>query len=108
MGQYYAGPPPELVALAIPILFIIVAGLVAVTAIVSVSIRNTVQHAHTERTRRDLAAFVAEGSITPEDAERLLVATPAARRHGLASRTPGCGPGDRRRPMRRTPERDWS
>lgn len=30
-----------------------------------------------EHTRRELAAYVAEGSMTPQDAERLLTAEPA-------------------------------
>ena len=38
------------------------------------TIGRTVRYASRERTRREIAAFIAEGSMTPEQGERLLKA----------------------------------
>ena len=58
----------------IPVLAIAVGGGVAVIAIVFGTIKEMVVKANREKTRREVAAYVAEGSITPEDAERILTA----------------------------------
>jgi len=51
----------------------VVGGLgIAALAIISHLIRSTSQRRHFEESRREIAAYVAEGSITPEDAQRLL------------------------------------
>lgn len=36
------------------------------------SIGKTVRHGSKERTRREIAAYIAEGSMTPEQGERLM------------------------------------
>ena len=47
---------------------------VAVVAIIAESIRKTAQTRHREESRREIAAYVAEGSISADDAARLLAA----------------------------------
>ncbi|MCC6660645.1 MAG: hypothetical protein IT437_07135 [Phycisphaerales bacterium] len=49
-------------------------GLIALTAIVSGAISKTVRSTSRERTRREIAAYIAEGSMTPEQGERLMAA----------------------------------
>ncbi|GEM_PF-467369 len=56
----------------VPVLVFGVGGLIAVSAIVFGTHAATTQAKERERTKRELAAYVAEGSITPDDAERLL------------------------------------
>ena len=56
----------------IPVLAICIGGVIAILAISLGVIKNIVRTASRERTRREVAAYVAEGSITPDDAERLL------------------------------------
>ena len=53
-----------------------IGGIVAVVAIVFGSIRRISMNAEREKTRREIAAYVAEGSMTPEDGARLLSASP--------------------------------
>jgi len=51
----------------------IIGGLtVAIVAIISGAIRNTLTTKAREQSRREIAAYVAEGSITPDDAIKLL------------------------------------
>jgi hypothetical protein len=47
---------------------------VAIFGIVSGTVKYTVRTKQREESRREIAAYVAEGSITPEDAQRLLEA----------------------------------
>ncbi|HEB60777.1 MAG TPA: hypothetical protein ENJ06_03030 [Phycisphaeraceae bacterium] len=47
-------------------------GIIAVTAIVLGSLTKIVQVRSRERTRREIAAYIAEGSMTPEQGERLM------------------------------------
>lgn len=63
----------------VPIVMFGVGGLVAVVAIVSGNLRRTLKARQVEMSRRELAAYVAEGTMTPQDAERLLKAGPAVR-----------------------------
>jgi len=60
----------------IPFLVFGIGGLIAIFAIVFSTIKKTAITKHREQTRRELAAYVAEGSMTPDDAERLLKAEP--------------------------------
>lgn len=48
--------------------------LVALTAILSGCVKSVVRSVSRERTRRDIAAYIAEGSMTPEQGEKLLSA----------------------------------
>jgi len=45
---------------------------IAVIAILSSAIAGMVRHGQREKSRRDVAAFVAEGSMTADEGERLL------------------------------------
>ena len=61
-------------ALMIPIIFVLDMGVIGVVAIVFGTISSMVTSREQERTRREIAAYIAEGSMTPEDGERLLTA----------------------------------
>lgn len=54
--------------------FIILGGgmIVAITAILGGYISGTMRASARERTRREIAAYVAEGSISPEQGERMM------------------------------------
>jgi len=52
----------------------IVFGGVAVIAILSNAISSVLRTRARERTRREIAAYIAEGSISPEQGERLMQA----------------------------------
>jgi hypothetical protein len=58
----------------VPIVLFGVGGLVAVVAIVSGNLRRVLTTREREMSRRELAAYVAEGTMTPQDAERILKA----------------------------------
>ena len=47
---------------------------VAIVAIITEAIRKTLQTRAREESRREIAAYVAEGSISPDDAAKLLAA----------------------------------
>lgn len=55
---------------------IVIIGLmvIGVVCLVVYEIRKASMHRQTEQTRREIAAYVAEGSISPQDAERILKA----------------------------------
>ena len=55
-------------------LFWMIGGLVAVIAIVSSTLSNIIRTSARERSRREIAAYIAEGSMTPEQGERLMAA----------------------------------
>ncbi|KAA0215160.1 MAG: hypothetical protein DYG94_09775 [Leptolyngbya sp. PLA3] len=59
----------------IPLVAIVGGITVAIIAIIAKTIRATARTKEVEATRREIAAYVAEGSITPADAERLLKAS---------------------------------
>ncbi len=47
-------------------------GLIAIMGIIFGSIKSTAETKEREKTKREIAAYIAEGSMTPEDGERLL------------------------------------
>ena len=55
-------------------LFYLVGGFVAFTWIVLGTITSMVKSVARERTRREVAAYIAEGSMTTEQGERLMAA----------------------------------
>ncbi|MFN0131811.1 MAG: hypothetical protein ACKVW3_04650 [Phycisphaerales bacterium] len=61
-------------------LALVVGALIAITAIVSGGIKAVVRSITQERSRREIAAYIAEGSMTPEQGERLLVAGESLRK----------------------------
>lgn len=54
-------------------------GLIVLVAIVSDAMRKASQVKHVEETKRELAAYVAEGSMTADEAHRLMTAKPGKR-----------------------------
>lgn len=63
----------------IPIVAIGTGGVIAVVSILFGSIRSIANTKAREESRREVAAYVAEGSMTPEDADRILSAGPRER-----------------------------
>jgi hypothetical protein len=56
--------------------FWIVGGLIAIVAIVFSIVGGTIKAVAREKTRREIAAYIAEGSMTPEQGEKLMRASP--------------------------------
>lgn len=67
----------------IPLAAITLTMLVAIVGVIMWAIVSTVQSRETERSRREIAAYVSEGSITPEEGERLLQAGPPKNKCGV-------------------------
>lgn len=66
---------PGVIVGAIAVVGMILIGLPAVMMGIAANISNTKER---ERSRREIAAYVAEGSMSPDDAERLLKAAQPA------------------------------
>jgi len=56
----------------IPIVAIVGGVLASIVSVISKSARGASETKQREATRREIAAYVAEGSMTPEEGERLL------------------------------------
>lgn len=56
------------------VLFMLVGGTIACTAIVGGTVAGIIKSVTRERTRREIAAYIAEGSMSPEQGERLMYA----------------------------------
>ncbi|MBX3381958.1 MAG: hypothetical protein KF864_00455 [Phycisphaeraceae bacterium] len=54
-----------------------IGGSIAIIAIIAGAIGSIVRARAIEASRREIAAYVAEGSIKPEDAAKLISATPS-------------------------------
>ncbi len=65
----------ENVELLIPIIAIGGGSVVAIIAIIFVSIHRITIHNERQKTLREIAAYIAEGSMTPEQGEKLLAST---------------------------------
>jgi thiamine monophosphate synthase len=68
LSQSFAQDP----TLLIPIVAIGGAFIVAIVAIIFTSIRRIAVNSENEKSRREIAAYIAEGSMTPEQGEKLL------------------------------------
>jgi hypothetical protein len=64
----------EEAAIMIPIIAVGGGLCVGMVSIVAKAIRRTAETKHREESRREIAAYVAEGSISPDDAYKLLSA----------------------------------
>lgn len=53
-------------------LIFIVGGAIAIFAIVFSSLKGIITNGARERSRREIAAYIAEGSMTPEQGEKLM------------------------------------
>lgn len=62
----------ELVLKDTGVLFLVMGGVIAIVAITLGGIGSIVRTSMREKTRREIAAYIAEGSMTPEQGERLL------------------------------------
>lgn len=51
-----------------------VGGAIAMTAIVAGAVKSVITANSRERSRREIAAYIAEGSMTPEQGEKLMKA----------------------------------
>lgn len=60
----------------VPLTAITLGGVVAFVWVICATIDSVVKARGRERTKREMAAYVAEGSVSPADAERLLKASP--------------------------------
>ncbi len=56
------------------VLFWEIGGAIAIVAIVFTTVTGMIRSMGRERTRREIAAYIAEGSMTPEQGERILKA----------------------------------
>ncbi len=56
--------------------FWFIGGAIALTAIIVEGIKAIIRTGTRERSRREIAAYIAEGSMTPEQGERLMKADP--------------------------------
>ncbi len=65
-------PPEEMLKLAIPIVAIGGGLLVSIIWVVVDGVRRMLQTRAREASRREVAAYVAEGSMSPDDAVRIL------------------------------------
>lgn len=57
-----------------PILFILTIGVVFIVSIVFKTFGSIIKSLSRERTRREIAAYIAEGSMTPDQGEKLMAA----------------------------------
>lgn len=55
-------------------LILVIGGAIAITAIICTTVGRTIRASARERSRREIAAYIAEGSMTPEQGERLMSA----------------------------------
>jgi len=60
----------------VPIFAIGCGAVIALIWIVVATISDTIKHSNQERSRREIAAYIAEGSMTPDQGERLMKARP--------------------------------
>jgi len=74
-------------ALSLPTIVFLFAGAIAITAILGGIIQNIMIARAREQTRREIAAYVAEGSIPPDKAIEMLRAKPQGKKSGRS-----CGP----------------
>ncbi|MEL6329615.1 MAG: hypothetical protein AAFR38_08135 [Planctomycetota bacterium] len=72
---------------SIPVVLFVVGGVIAVFGIIMGTMSHIQRSKHVEESRREIAAYVAEGSISPVDAERLIAANPG----GLKKDCESCG-----------------
>jgi hypothetical protein len=56
------------------ILFWLIGGSIAITAIVTSAIKSVVRSLARERTRREIAAYIAEGTMNADQGEKLMAA----------------------------------
>ena len=68
--------------LLVPMMVFGAGTIIAVVAIVFSAVKKMVVSSNVEKSRREIAAYIAEGSMTPDDGERLMNAGPRGKRCG--------------------------
>jgi len=68
--------PDEVLENIVPLAIFAIGGMVAIVSVITGTIKCIVASHERERSRREIAAYVAEGSMTPAEGERLLRAGP--------------------------------
>lgn len=71
-----AGFPEEVLDNIVPLAVFTVGGVVFTIWVLAATVDSIIKGRNRERTRREIAAYVAEGSMTAEEGERLLKAVP--------------------------------
>lgn len=66
----------------VPIVAIVCTFVMICIVTVAESVRKASDRKHIEESRREIAAYVAEGTISPDDAERLIAAKPDHKKKG--------------------------
>jgi hypothetical protein len=76
MAQFMtlASESVEMVGVLIPVVAVGGGLMVGMVSIVAKAIRRTAETRHKEESRREIAAYVAEGSMSPDDAYKILSA----------------------------------
>jgi len=67
------------VAMMVPIVAIVIGGLIWIVSAIACAARRSIETKEREQSRRELAAYVAEGTMTPDDAAKLLNAGKGAK-----------------------------
>lgn len=62
----------ELVKLVADNVFVVMGGTVCLVAIIASAVRSVVSSLARERSRREIAAYIAEKSMSPDEGERLM------------------------------------
>ena len=70
----FSGDDAAAMGLSIPIIAVAGGLGLAMISVIAKAIRRTAESRHKEESRREIAAYVAEGSISPDDAYKLLSA----------------------------------
>jgi hypothetical protein len=70
----FSGDDAAAMGLSIPIIAVTGGLLLCIVSVIAKSIRRAVETKHKEESRREIAAYVAEGSMSPDDAYKLLSA----------------------------------
>jgi hypothetical protein len=79
------GPPQEILDNIVPIIAIGGSMTLAFAGIIAGTVRRIVLGRSVEQSRREIAAYVAEGSVSPDDAVKILAAG-----KGLGAHFGGC------------------
>ena len=72
LAQAVGGPEAASQLLRSDTLFLVVGGAIAIIAIAAGALKSIVATSAREKTRREIAAYIAEGSMSPEQGEKLM------------------------------------
>ena len=72
LAQAATGGSAQVVEFARENSFWVIMGSIAIVSIIAGCIKSVVKSSSRERSRREIAAYIAEGSMTPEQGEKLM------------------------------------